>query len=265
MYPVLFIAIPLPPCLNWWKQRCINLITVVNKGRKPKCRAWSGEPCLVWKRSTKPTSRLIISRRAQGNVCSMAKLLLISSLDQSDDPKWWSRLYCFTVMSYLISFQYSKTWICFCSLFSSYLLHSASCYFLLPILLWIACAPFLSLLLLFFDEKEPHSGGRLTALMECAALLGDGQQKCGPHNPTVSFIHSVQHPNTSLSYSFQVWRLLSTKSGKIVCCKKKYVRGHSTPVKSPDVLLRYLQLKHKKTLLCPKYTCYICFNMFPWV
>ena len=30
-------------------------------------------------------------------------------------------------------------------------------------------------------EKEPHSGGGLTALMECAALLGDGQQKCGPH------------------------------------------------------------------------------------
>ena len=30
-------------------------------------------------------------------------------------------------------------------------------------------------------EKEPHSGGRLTALMECVALLGDGQQKCGPY------------------------------------------------------------------------------------
>ena len=30
-------------------------------------------------------------------------------------------------------------------------------------------------------EKEPHSGGGLTALMECAAPLGDGQQKCGPH------------------------------------------------------------------------------------
>ena len=30
-------------------------------------------------------------------------------------------------------------------------------------------------------EKEPHSGGRLTALTECAAPLGDGQQKCGPH------------------------------------------------------------------------------------
>ena len=31
------------------------------------------------------------------------------------------------------------------------------------------------------DEKEPHSGGGLTALMECVALLGDGQQKCRPH------------------------------------------------------------------------------------
>ena len=31
------------------------------------------------------------------------------------------------------------------------------------------------------DEKEPHSGGGLTALTECAAPLGDGQQKCGPH------------------------------------------------------------------------------------
>ena len=31
------------------------------------------------------------------------------------------------------------------------------------------------------DEKEPHSGGGLTALTECAALLGDGQQKCRLH------------------------------------------------------------------------------------
>ena len=31
------------------------------------------------------------------------------------------------------------------------------------------------------SEKEPHSGGGLTALTECAAPLGDGQQKCGPH------------------------------------------------------------------------------------
>ena len=31
------------------------------------------------------------------------------------------------------------------------------------------------------DEKEPHSGGGLTVLTECAAPLGDGQQKCGPH------------------------------------------------------------------------------------
>ena len=42
-----------------------------------------------------------------------------------------------------------------------------------------------------------------------------------PHNPTMSFIHSVQHPNTSLSYSFWVWRLLLTKPGKMVCSRKK--------------------------------------------